>query len=138
MSRLSDPSLLNPTFGDRLFRLQLKLQGTGLAIFETARSPERQTELKGQRVSRANAYQSAHQYGLAVDLVFHDEGKWAWPDIEDPRWEPIRAHASSCGLETLSFERPHVQLAGFDWRQLAAGPMDTPGWMAWLNERNKT
>lgn len=136
MSRLNSVSQLNPTFGDRLYQLMKELQGlqTGLAIFETIRSPERQDELHAQGRSRAAAYQSAHQYGLAADIVFNDGGVWTWPNRDDPRWEPLRLLAPSFGLETLSFERPHVEIEGFHWGgKLTPGPADTAGWLAWLN-----
>lgn len=140
MSRLNSISLLAPAFAERLqlFMQHLQAEYPGFQVFETVRTPQRQTELKGQRVSRANAYQSAHQFGLAADIVPCDAGNWHWPAVDDPRWEPMIRLAPQFGLECLSWERPHVQAQGFDWRQLAAGPMDTPGWLAWLNERNKT
>lgn len=140
MSRLNSVSQLNPTFGDRLYALMAELQKRDGAfrIFETVRAPERQNELRAQGRSRAAAYQSAHQYGLAADIVFSDGGVWTWPPADDPRWEPLRLLAPSFGLETLSFERPHVEIEGFHWGgKLTPGPADTAGWLSWLEARNK-
>lgn len=115
-----------------------------LAVFESIRSPGRQDQLYlrgrdpaaqdyGRTVTRAQAYQSAHQFGLGADLVFRrDTGVWTWDEPERGMWDLYARLAKSCGLETLSFERPHIQIAGFDWRKLPTGPRDDAGWLAWL------
>lgn len=151
MSRINSVSLLDPAFGDRLqaFMKALQRQDRRWQVFETVRSPARQTELYaigrdpakpgyGKHVTDARAYQSAHQPGLAADIWPSIDGDWEWIDRDDPRWEPLRTLAPKHGLETLSFERPHVQLAGFDWKKLTPGPADTAGWLAWLEKRRET
>lgn len=150
MKRLNSPSLLHPPFAERLhvFALHLQAEDGRFQVFETVRPPERQHELfaigrdpaqpgYGKHVTDAQAYQSAHQFGLAADIWPCVNGEWQWWRADDPRWEPLIRLAPQFGLECLSWERPHVQMEGFDWRHLAAGPMDTPGWLAWLEQRNK-
>lgn len=77
--------------------LDEKLLGTqhaeGFRLFEGYRSPERQDELfrSGNGVTRARAWQSAHQYGLAVDFVWWTGERWSW-DQSHP-WEEMRSIA---------------------------------------------
>lgn len=53
-------------------------------IFETFRSPIRQDNVFARGASKARAWQSAHQYGLAVDLaILEPSGRWTW-DITTP------------------------------------------------------
>lgn len=147
--RINGISLLDPTFGNCLYRLMqdLHMRGSSLHVFETIRSPERQMELYakgrdpmavdfGRTVTNAKAYQSAHQYGLGADVVFNVGGVWTWERPPGQSWVMLAERAPLYGLETLSFERPHVQIAGFDWKKLAPGPGDASGWMQWLAERN--
>lgn len=64
---------------------------TRFGVFETYRSPIRQVYLLEQRMSKASAFQSAHQYGLAVDYVpfeYIKVGKetkrqWSWDPKHD-------------------------------------------------------
>ena len=55
----------------------MKVYGYELVLLEGYRSPERQALLaeRGANVTRAGAYQSKHQYGLAADMAFLREGK---------------------------------------------------------------
>lgn len=148
MSRIATLDLLRPDFGDRLGALIAAChdEGLPLRVFETIRSPERQTALHargrdpaaidyGRTVTDAKAYQSAHQYGLAADLVFWRNG-WEWPPYESPEWQAMGDLALLNGLHTLTRERPHVQLATFSLRVMTPGPMDTAGWYEWLKTNN--
>lgn len=153
MSRLNSISLLAPAFAERLqlFMQHLQAEDGAFQVLETARSPERQQELYaigripwasqfgylGKHLTDANAYQSAHQFGLAADIWPCDGGQWLWIKKDDPRWEPLIRLAPQFGLECLSWERPHVQAKGFRWQDLKPGPMGTAEWMAWLEQRNK-
>lgn len=47
------------------------LTKTNFQIFETFRSPGRQMDLLSKGATKAGAYASAHQFGLAVDFVPH-------------------------------------------------------------------
>lgn len=142
--RRSDMDLLRPNFRAALERLEdgLEAAGSPLRVFETVRSPARQEELYqrgrdpkaddfGRTVTRARAYQSAHQHGLAADLVGWVDGKWTW-DLPDKEWRLLGTLAKREGLEQLDIEQPHVQLVGFDWKKLARGPYDDAEWEAWL------
>lgn len=151
MNRLNSVSLLHPAFADRLqpFMAHLQAEDGSFQIFETVRSPWRQEQLYavgrdpghelgiGKHLTDAQAYQSAHQFGLAADIWPCVAGRWEWIGKDDPRWEPLIRLAPQFDLECLSWERPHVQMRGFDWRKLKAGPLDTPGWLSWLENRNK-
>lgn len=55
----------------------MKLYGYEMVLLEGYRSPERQDMLadRGANITRAGAYQSKHQYGLAVDMAFMRDGK---------------------------------------------------------------
>lgn len=150
MSRLNSISLLHPAFADRLqpFMAHLQAEDPRFQVFETVRAPQRQHELYligrdpsapgfGRHVTDADYYQSPHPWGFAADIWPCVNGHWEWIDKGDPRWAPLVELAPQFDLECLSWERPHVQMRGFDWRHLAAGPMATPDWMSWLEQRNK-
>lgn len=69
-------------------------------IFETWRSPARQrilyTEAKGR--SRVDAYRSAHQYGLAFDVVRCPRARgWIW-DSTPEEWRTIGMAARELGI----------------------------------------
>lgn len=82
---------------------------TNFAVFETYRSPQRQDFLyKVRGVSKAQAFQSAHQYGLAVDFVPLVAGKWDWNSNHD--WDFLDGAANLFGLRrTISWDRPHIE-----------------------------
>lgn len=91
------------------------------ALFEAYRSPERQDRLFEQgNVTKARGWQSAHQYGLAVDFAVivstgdwpeNSEG-WAWPD--DAPWPDLKAAAERCGLRVpIEWDRGHVEHPAF-------------------------
>ena len=73
-------NLLEDDFRQRLllaFKIMREQHGYDLALLEGYRSPERQAELQalGPNVTRAGAYQSFHQYGLAADVAFMRAGR---------------------------------------------------------------
>ncbi|MCX9155011.1 M15 family metallopeptidase [Niveibacterium sp. 24ML] len=74
-----DWALLDAEFKQRLLVLfqQMRERGYELALLEGYRSPERQSELAsmGPHVTRAGAFQSYHQFGLAADVAFYRDGK---------------------------------------------------------------
>lgn len=59
------------------FKLMRERHGYEMALIEGYRSPERQTLLQslGPSVTNAGAFQSYHQYGLAADCAFVQDGK---------------------------------------------------------------
>lgn len=145
MPRDADRSHLHPALREKTVALDsaLAAKGLPLRLFEGARSPVRQVELyargrgtgtPGKTVTRARAWQSMHQYGCAVDYVFWVDGEWVWPPAEDPRWEEYAKLAAAVGLRSLSFERPHVELA-LHLAPLQAGQYPSGGddaWRDWL------
>jgi peptidoglycan L-alanyl-D-glutamate endopeptidase CwlK len=89
--------------------------GYPFAIFEGYRSPERQTWLydqgrtrPGRAVTKARAWESGHQAGVAIDLALYRDGKWSW----DFNAADVRRYFTLPGLEFLDFESAHVQLTG--------------------------
>jgi peptidoglycan LD-endopeptidase CwlK len=149
MSRISHVHLLDPEFRHRLERVLDQVEATGLKLrlFETIRSPGRQMALYsrgrdpeaadfGRTVTKARAYQSAHQYGLAADLVFYVNGEWTWSPPNPGDWDVFHGIARVEGLVPLSFEKPHVQIQEFDWKKLERGPDHEAGWLQWLRVRN--
>jgi hypothetical protein len=79
-------------------------------VFETYRSPMRQQAIYEESSGHtgAQAYESAHQYGLAVDYVPFNGGVWSWDQKHD--WDFLRAAARGLGLKNdLSWDRPHVE-----------------------------
>lgn len=75
-----DWELLEPAFRQRLLlvmKLMREQHGYDVVLLEGYRSPDRQARLaaRGGHVTRAGAYQSYHQYGLAADCAFLRNGK---------------------------------------------------------------
>ena len=72
--------LLEADFRQRLlvvFKLMRERHGYEMVLLEGYRSPERQTQLAalGPQVTRAAAFESWHQYGLAADCAFMRDGR---------------------------------------------------------------
>lgn len=72
--------LLDADFRQRLllaFKLMRERHGYEMVLIEGYRSPERQALLQslGPGVTNAGAFQSYHQYGLAADCAFMQDGK---------------------------------------------------------------
>jgi peptidoglycan L-alanyl-D-glutamate endopeptidase CwlK len=76
----------------------------------------------GPRVTNAPPGQSAHNYGLAIDVVPVVNGKPDWIGA-DPVWHRVGALGQAAGLEWAGApgfpfpEEPHFQLPG--WRAAA-------------------
>lgn len=77
--------------------------------FEGYRPPEAQTALLRQKRTKAGPWESAHNYGLAVDFVpWHPESGWSWTGPHD--WDCLRECATNRGLlNTIQWDRPHVE-----------------------------
>ena len=74
--------------------------------------------------TKAQAWQSAHNFGLAADFVPMDpDGLWSWRDDEDWFWLGHRAR--ECGLsQPIKWDRPicfeHAEVAfGFFFFEIA-------------------
>ena len=120
---VADPSTVNremnllyPIFANRVNNALAKCHALGLdiEIFETWRSPQRQDHLyasgrtrPGKIVTGSRAWQSWHQYGLAVDIAAKRAGKWSWDFDAKKAAEAFLAE----GLEWLNpYEQCHFEL----------------------------
>ena len=95
----------------------LAMRGTVVQVFEGFRSPERQRVLyeqgrtaPGKIVTQSRPWQSFHQYGLAIDLVFKDKNnKWSW----DGDYKTVAQVMQDRGFEWLGeADMPHFQMRG--------------------------
>jgi peptidoglycan LD-endopeptidase CwlK len=96
---------LDADFRQRLLTIYRLMAGQGyqMALIEGYRSPERQAVLAsyGPHVTRAGAYQSYHQYGLAADSAFYRNGKIVISEKDPWAMEGYRLfgdYAESAGL----------------------------------------
>jgi peptidoglycan L-alanyl-D-glutamate endopeptidase CwlK len=137
-----DPARLHPSFRQRLANVIERLQSEGIPfrVFEAWRSPQRQKYLweqgrtrPGGIVTKAQAWESYHQYGLAADLVLFEDGKWSW-NTDGQRaawWKRLHELGRDAGLEPLSFELPHLQIAGITLGALKTGSYPPGGDDTW-------
>lgn len=149
MSRNSALEPLHPVFREKAGSL---LQECGKAelpfkLFEGYRSPERQRDLyqqgrtaPGAIVTRANAWQSYHQYGVAADFVLFINGRWSWVDSGEFKnhWKKLHQLAAKVGLEPLSWELPHLQLKSLQLASLMAGHYPPGGDSDWADNLRQT
>ncbi|WP_306113978.1 MULTISPECIES: transglycosylase SLT domain-containing protein [unclassified Roseovarius] len=122
---------------------QLDKEDIPMKVFEGFRSPHRQAYLyaqgrtrPGDIVTGAKAWESYHQYGLAADFVRFENGKWNWNDStakQKAQWDRFHEIAIKNGLEPLSFERPHVQLADYSLTRLMNGDYPDDGDGSWAD-----
>jgi len=141
--RDTDLSHLHPTVRDKVTAVQTQLDAESIPmkIFEGYRSPQRQAYLyaqgrttRGPKVTNADAWKSYHQYGVAADFVRFENGNWNWNDSsaqDKAQWDRYHQIARDNGLEPLSFERPHVQLAGYTMTRLMNGDYPEGGDASW-------
>lgn len=88
-----------------------------LMPFEGYRHPERQNHLFSvEKTTKARPYESAHQYGLALDFagrwITHENviGAWFWPDSTHKCWDELKRRAAIEGLDVpIIWDRGHVQ-----------------------------
>lgn len=118
-----DLSLIHPVARGQVDRLQARLlelharhECVLFDVFETYRSPERQTFVQRTGNSRARMYESAHQLGLAVDFVPKIGGSWSWA-VHAREWDVLRREATLVGLVcNLDWDRAHVEHPA--WRRV--------------------
>jgi hypothetical protein len=89
---------------------------TRFRLFETYRDPSAQETAFKAGTSKARAFESAHQFGLAADFVPYAFGRvWEWPATDDPEWDALRLACRDFGLRNgLSWDRPHVWHPAWD------------------------
>ena len=92
--------------GQQIVR-QMQESGHDAKIFEHFRTPERQAELLKQGATKAGPWDSAHQIGLAVDII---DAKRGWPPFDDPFWEALSVAVKIVGAK-LGIDLEH----GYDW-----------------------
>lgn len=140
-ARDRDPSKLHPAVRGAILKVVEETNALGLPfrIFEAYRTPERQNWLyaegrtrPGRIVSKARAWQSMHQYGLAADLVLFVDGQWSWGGKASD-WAKMHEIAGSLGLTPLKFETPHIEIIGADWRQYQQGHFPPGGDESWYD-----
>lgn len=154
-ARSNDTSLLHASFLsllDTKLLPALRAAGLPLEVYEACRAPERQADLYqvgrvagvgriGHSVTWDLAWQSKHQYGLAVDMVFRIGGQWTWAAPSPGAWEEYQEIAQRFGLQAVRskagaiMEWPHVQLS-WPTIQLRAGEYPPGGGEAWATNLN--
>ena len=139
-----DPAHLHPAVRGRVERVLARLAAERIPfrLFEGFRTPQRQQYLwdqgrvrPGAKVTNAQPWQSMHQYGLAVDLVLWENGKWSWDD-RGPKgawWKRLKQIGREEGLTSISWEAPHLELAGVTLAQLQGGGYPDEGDETWAD-----
>lgn len=81
--------------------------------FEGVRSPDRQNQVFAAGTSKARAWQSAHQYGLALDFAARKitgdaRYIWSWDAAHD--WTFLKTEAERHGLSVpIIWDKGHVE-----------------------------
>lgn len=90
-----------------------KLTEHPFELFEGLRSFDRQDHLFSIGASKARAGQSAHNFGLAVDIVPQVNGQWSWHATND--WPLLARLARTVGLRrNIPWDLCHIEYPG--WR----------------------
>ncbi len=119
---------------------ELAAENIPFKAFEAYRSPRRQRHLfaqgrtaPGKIVTKARAWESYHQYGLAVDFVLFINNDWSWDDAgpEAAWWARLHEIGRRHGLEPVSFEKPHLQVVGLSPDRLRTGQYPAGGDKSW-------
>lgn len=83
-------------------------------LFEGYRSPERQALMIKRGVSKSQPWHSAHQYGLAVDMVPIVFGKLSW-SVPGDVWTRLATEVLPFNLRCpIGWDKPHCQHVVFD------------------------
>lgn len=137
-----DPLKLHPIMRNAMEEVLRECEAEALPfkVFEAYRYPQRQSRLyqqgrgtPGPVVTRAKPWESYHQYGLACDFVLFINGGWSWDAAGAfaQHWTRLTEIGQMYGLEGLSFEKPHLQVAGLELSQLQAGSYPGGGDATW-------
>lgn len=130
--RDTDISHLHPEARERFGAVLAALDTADLPfrIFEAYRTPQRQAYLyaqgrtrPGKIVTKARAWESYHQYGIAADFVLRIDNTWSWRSDGRWRnaWKDLHTIGRKNGLEPLSWELPHLQIANLEIGDLMNG-----------------
>ncbi len=150
-ARDGDITRLHPMIRAKVAKIRetLHKEGHAFEVFEAFRTPERQNELyakgrtkPGSKVTWVEAWGSIHQYGLAVDFVLKENGKWSWKTSGDymDKWLRMHEVAAKHGLVPLRskttgklIELPHLQPEGISASALKRGEYPEGGDDVWAD-----
>jgi peptidoglycan L-alanyl-D-glutamate endopeptidase CwlK len=108
---------LNSDFAQAVLRVMKRMEEKGrpLALLEGFRSAERQTRLSqmGYHVTRAAAYQSQHQFGLAADLAPIKDGKISISERDPWTMEAYQMMGQAAAAEGLVWGGTWTNLRDF-------------------------
>jgi peptidoglycan L-alanyl-D-glutamate endopeptidase CwlK len=116
---MNDIKGLHPKVADGVSQMltEAKARGLSVGLFCGLRTAEEQDKLfnKVPKVTNAKGWDSWHQYGLAVDIVFKDEkGNWTWNEKKD--WEGLGKIGEMFGFvwggRWKFKDYPHFQMTG--------------------------
>lgn len=123
--RRTDLDALHPVLREAVVELEDRFLAEGLPfrLFEAFRTPQRQKWLFAQGRSRARAWESYHQFGLAVDYVLWVNNAWSWSStgVYSRYWKRLPQLGGELGLEPLPGEMPHLQVSGLALGDLRGG-----------------
>jgi peptidoglycan L-alanyl-D-glutamate endopeptidase CwlK len=92
---------------------RLLAHDTPFRAFETYRGPSEQEGAFENGRSKAHAFESPHQFGLAVDFVPRINGNWTW-NVPHELWDVLASKAAECGLLVpIAWDRAHVEHPAF-------------------------
>ncbi len=144
MRRNAELKNLHPLMRAKVQELTERMRAVGnpLTLFEGYRSPERQqylysigrtAEMHRSPVTRAQAWSSYHQYGVACDFVLYIDGKWSWKTSGKFKayWDQLHEFGQAVGLKPLSWEKPHLQIHNINLQSLQAGRYPPDGDESW-------
>lgn len=148
-ARDGDIARLHPIIRAKVAKIRdtLHKEGHEFEVLEAFRTPERQNDLfaqgrtkPGEKVTWVNAWGSIHQYGLAVDFVLRENGKWTWKTDDGYMQKWLRMHevAAEHGMFPLRskktgnlIELPHIQPEGIRAAELKRGEYPEGGDDVW-------
>lgn len=147
LQRDANTTRLHPAARRAVTNIVVDLQAADLPfrVFEACRTPQRQAYLyaqgrsrPGPKVTWVKPWSSMHQYGLAVDFVLYETGRWSWDDRggKAALWTEMHSIAQRHGMTPLYkkgrlIEKPHVQIAGVSLSDLRAGRFPSGGDATW-------
>ncbi len=115
---IRDTNYLHPSFRQIAKTIEARLARdyqhgktkTQFKVFETYRDVRRQEYLfhYGNGVTKARGWESAHNFGFAVDFVPWHEGQWSWANEHD--YEHLAFVATLAGARVpIKWDRVHVE-----------------------------
>jgi len=140
--RRTDFDALHPAMREAVLHVYRRCADEGIPfrMFEGFRTPQRQAWLyaqgrsrPGAKVTNAEPWTSCHQYGLAADFVLWLDNRWSWSTTggHGRLWSRLHEFGGEAGLEPLSWELPHLQVADLRIADLQAGRYPDSGDDAW-------